>query len=396
MAECRICSGELELRVRGNGAAVTAAALSPSAHAVGRPRRPARLPRVRDGPAARAAVRRAAARPLPRDARRRVPGRGGRPARDREPAARPDRRARAARAAARRRLRPRPAARRGAQARLRDASGSSSRARRRGTRARRSASTCASCRWRRSARAATATRRASSTRSCSPTCSSTSTIRSPRSTAARGCCGPAACSASSRPIRPRSPRALAGARWWGYLPAHTVLLPRKTLRELISARGLVISDDVPFVRTFAAQALGRRARRAARAAERAAERRRGPDAAGHAQPLARRRARDPRPPHAGPARRASRCCSNGNGARRCTSSCRPTRPTRTIPDVVAEMPVERRRPRAADRRRVAGRDDARSRCARPRRAPPPREPRLRRVAEDRLRARAARRREGRS
>jgi 2-polyprenyl-3-methyl-5-hydroxy-6-metoxy-1,4-benzoquinol methylase len=45
----------------------------------------------------------------------------------------------------------------------------------------------------------------------------------------------------------------AGARWWGYLPAHTVLLPRKTLRELISARGLVISDDVPFVRTFAAR-----------------------------------------------------------------------------------------------------------------------------------------------
>src|SRR6478752_10472256 len=46
---------------------------------------------------------------------------------------------------------------------------------------------------------------------------------------------------------------VAGARWWGYLPAHTVLLPRRTLRELISARGLVISADVPFVRTFAAK-----------------------------------------------------------------------------------------------------------------------------------------------
>jgi len=46
---------------------------------------------------------------------------------------------------------------------------------------------------------------------------------------------------------------LAGKRWWGYLPAHTVLLPRRTLRELISAAGLVISDDVPFVRTFAAK-----------------------------------------------------------------------------------------------------------------------------------------------
>jgi SAM-dependent methyltransferase len=46
---------------------------------------------------------------------------------------------------------------------------------------------------------------------------------------------------------------LAGKRWWGYLPAHTVLLPRRTLRELIGAAGLVISDDVPFVRTFAAK-----------------------------------------------------------------------------------------------------------------------------------------------
>ncbi len=46
---------------------------------------------------------------------------------------------------------------------------------------------------------------------------------------------------------------LAGARWWGYLPAHTVLLPRRTLRELISASGLIISEDVPFVRTFAAK-----------------------------------------------------------------------------------------------------------------------------------------------
>jgi 2-polyprenyl-3-methyl-5-hydroxy-6-metoxy-1,4-benzoquinol methylase len=46
---------------------------------------------------------------------------------------------------------------------------------------------------------------------------------------------------------------VAGPRWWGYLPAHTVLLPRRTLRELISARGLVISEDVSFVRTFAAK-----------------------------------------------------------------------------------------------------------------------------------------------
>ena len=44
---------------------------------------------------------------------------------------------------------------------------------------------------------------------------------------------------------------LAGPRWWAYVPAHTFLLPRATLRELLEARGLVISEDVPFVRSFA-------------------------------------------------------------------------------------------------------------------------------------------------
>ena len=43
---------------------------------------------------------------------------------------------------------------------------------------------------------------------------------------------------------------LAGARWWGYLPAHTVLLPRRVLGELVTATGLLIAHDVPFVRTF--------------------------------------------------------------------------------------------------------------------------------------------------
>ncbi len=53
---------------------------------------------------------------------------------------------------------------------------------------------------------------------------------------------------------PASPTArLAGARWWGYLPAHTFLLPRFTLRELIAARGLVLADDVALVRTFSAR-----------------------------------------------------------------------------------------------------------------------------------------------
>ena len=46
---------------------------------------------------------------------------------------------------------------------------------------------------------------------------------------------------------------LAGARWWGLLPAHTFLLPRATLRELIAREGLQISDDVSFVRSFSAR-----------------------------------------------------------------------------------------------------------------------------------------------
>ena len=46
---------------------------------------------------------------------------------------------------------------------------------------------------------------------------------------------------------------LAGPRWWGYLPAHTCLIPRWTLRELLAARGLIVSADVPLVRTFSAR-----------------------------------------------------------------------------------------------------------------------------------------------
>src|SRR3954453_13888034 len=53
---------------------------------------------------------------------------------------------------------------------------------------------------------------------------------------------------------PSSPTArAAGRRWWGYVPAHTCLLPRATLRELLAAAGLVVSTDVPFVRTFSAR-----------------------------------------------------------------------------------------------------------------------------------------------
>src|SRR4051812_14451880 len=33
---------------------------------------------------------------------------------------------------------------------------------------------------------------------------------------------------------------LAGARWWGFLPAHTYLLPRATLRSLLTRRGFAV------------------------------------------------------------------------------------------------------------------------------------------------------------
>ncbi|CAB4859155.1 MAG: methyltransferase domain-containing protein [Actinobacteria bacterium] len=44
---------------------------------------------------------------------------------------------------------------------------------------------------------------------------------------------------------------LARGNWWGFVPAHTFLLPRLTLAELLSATGLVISENKDLVRTFA-------------------------------------------------------------------------------------------------------------------------------------------------
>jgi SAM-dependent methyltransferase len=43
---------------------------------------------------------------------------------------------------------------------------------------------------------------------------------------------------------------LAGASWWGYLPAHTYLLPRRTLRAVIEEAGLRPAADVGLRRTF--------------------------------------------------------------------------------------------------------------------------------------------------
>lgn len=43
---------------------------------------------------------------------------------------------------------------------------------------------------------------------------------------------------------------LAGGRWWGYLPAHTFLLPRQTLRRVLRDQGLEVVVDVGLWRTF--------------------------------------------------------------------------------------------------------------------------------------------------
>jgi SAM-dependent methyltransferase len=43
---------------------------------------------------------------------------------------------------------------------------------------------------------------------------------------------------------------LAGPRWWAYIPAHTFLFTRGTLRELLEARGLMLSEDQPLRRSF--------------------------------------------------------------------------------------------------------------------------------------------------
>jgi SAM-dependent methyltransferase len=43
---------------------------------------------------------------------------------------------------------------------------------------------------------------------------------------------------------------IAGGRWWSYLLAHHCLLPRRTVRELLEAQGLVLVGEHPYVRVF--------------------------------------------------------------------------------------------------------------------------------------------------
>jgi SAM-dependent methyltransferase len=61
---------------------------------------------------------------------------------------------------------------------------------------------------------------------------------------------------------------VAGARWWGFLPAHTFLLPRRTLRAVLAGEGLEPVEDRGLRRTFALRywldGLGQRSGPAAR------------------------------------------------------------------------------------------------------------------------------------
>ena len=64
---------------------------------------------------------------------------------------------------------------------------------------------------------------------------------------------------------PSSPTArLAGGRWWGYLPAHTFLLPRRTLRGVLREPGARAGGRRRPVADVLRRLLDRRARRALR------------------------------------------------------------------------------------------------------------------------------------
>ena len=190
--------------------------------------------------------------------------------------------------------------------------------------------------------------------------SSTSTTRSARSHAAPPCCARAACCASSRRTRRRPRRArrpaLVGLPARAHVPAAA-----PTLRELIAARGLVISADVAVRAHVRGAALGRRARRAPRAAGRAA-RARSRDALPAARRSACRSATSASSsPTASPSSaRPSRCCATAADRR---SSRRPARLQRGAHDPGRSRrdAGRRRRPRAAGRRRQPRRRRPRSR-----------------------------------
>jgi 2-polyprenyl-3-methyl-5-hydroxy-6-metoxy-1,4-benzoquinol methylase len=137
---------------------------------------------------------------------------------------------------------------------------------------------------------------------------------------------------------------IAGRRWWGFVPAHACLLPRATLRELLSARGLVISADVPLVRSFSARrwvsGLAERLGRAGKPVERLADAL--PDGASLSLAL-----HDERVILANriDVRRAPAPLLHDRGGAAIVTLVLPAyEATRTIPEVAAEIPVD-----AADR-----------------------------------------------
>jgi 2-polyprenyl-3-methyl-5-hydroxy-6-metoxy-1,4-benzoquinol methylase len=144
---------------------------------------------------------------------------------------------------------------------------------------------------------------------------------------------------------PASPTArAAGRRWWGYVAAHTCLLPRATLRELLAAAGLVVSTDVPLVRTFSARRWveGLAERLGPLSAPLDATARRLPASArlslslGDERVVLAHRTEVERPPEP--------LVPDRGGAESVHVVLPAYRATRTIPDVVDEMPVQ-----AADR-----------------------------------------------
>jgi 2-polyprenyl-3-methyl-5-hydroxy-6-metoxy-1,4-benzoquinol methylase len=144
---------------------------------------------------------------------------------------------------------------------------------------------------------------------------------------------------------PSSPTArAAGRRWWGFVPAHTCLLPRLTLRELLAAAGLVVSTDVPFVRTFTARRWveGLAERLGPAGAPLDAVARRLPDRARLSLSLGDERVVLA---HRVVVEAPERPLVRDRGGAQSVHVVLPAyRATRTIPDVVEEMPVE-----AADR-----------------------------------------------
>jgi hypothetical protein len=132
----------------------------------------------------------------------------------------------------------------------------------------------------------------------------------------------------------------AGRRWWGFVPAHTCLLPRRTLRELLAAAGLVVSTDVPLVRTFSArrwvEGLAERLGSAGAPLDAAARRLR-PGAKlslslGDERVILAHRVEVQRP--------AEPLVRDRGGAASVHVVLPAYRATRTIPDVAEEMPVE--------------------------------------------------------